>query len=211
MTVSSILLRVPRRRSKHAHLETTLRLRKHPFRRLKIAGRIHGTASEPRLAAAVGAALLRFILASFWIAHWWFKVGFRGMPATEAFFKQQGLPASLAWFVISFEVVIAAGLILGVACRYFVWPVCPSFLRPCGSIARTDSISWAAASNSRSCGPSRKSSRSSSAPAHFGSHSRDGCGFRPYSGPCSGVEPLQGRYCTRFRLRKDCGSAANRR
>jgi uncharacterized membrane protein YphA (DoxX/SURF4 family) len=65
-------------------------------------------------ASAVGAALLRFILAGFWIAHWWFKVGYRGMPATEAFFKQQGLPASLAWFVISFELVIAAGLILGV-------------------------------------------------------------------------------------------------
>jgi uncharacterized membrane protein YphA (DoxX/SURF4 family) len=65
-------------------------------------------------AYAVGAALLRFILAGFWIAHWWFKVGYRGMPATEAFFKQQGLPVSLAWFVVSFEVVIAAGLILGV-------------------------------------------------------------------------------------------------
>ena len=65
-------------------------------------------------ASAVGAALLRFILAGFWIAHWWFKVGYGGMPATEAFFKQQGLPVSLAWFVVSFEVVIAAGLILGV-------------------------------------------------------------------------------------------------
>jgi uncharacterized membrane protein YphA (DoxX/SURF4 family) len=65
-------------------------------------------------AYAVGAALLRFILAGFWIAHWWFKVGYRGMPATEAFFKQHGLPVSLAWFVIRFEVVIAAGLILGI-------------------------------------------------------------------------------------------------
>jgi uncharacterized membrane protein YphA (DoxX/SURF4 family) len=64
--------------------------------------------------SAIGAALLRFILAGFWIAHWWFKVGYRGMPATEAFFKQQGLPPSLAWFVIRFEVAIAAGLILGV-------------------------------------------------------------------------------------------------
>ena len=65
-------------------------------------------------ANAIGAALLRFILAGFWIAHWWFKAGYRGMPATEAFFKQHGLPASLAWFVIRFEIVIAAGLILGV-------------------------------------------------------------------------------------------------
>jgi uncharacterized membrane protein YphA (DoxX/SURF4 family) len=61
-----------------------------------------------------GAALLRFILAGFWIAHWWFKVGYRGMPATEAFFQQQGLPVWLAWFDIRFEVVIAAGLILGI-------------------------------------------------------------------------------------------------
>jgi len=45
--------------------------------------------------SAVGAALLRFILAGFWIAHWWFKVGYRGMPATEAFFLPAG-PAGLA-------------------------------------------------------------------------------------------------------------------
>jgi hypothetical protein len=37
--------------------------------------------------SAVGAALLRLILAGFWIVHWWFKVGYRGMPATEAFFR----------------------------------------------------------------------------------------------------------------------------
>src|SRR5260370_28541138 len=64
--------------------------------------------------SAVGAALLRFILAGFWIAHWWFKVGYRGMPATEALFLQQGLPAWLAWFNISFEVVTAVCLILGI-------------------------------------------------------------------------------------------------
>ncbi len=64
--------------------------------------------------SAVGAALLRFILAGFWIVHWWFKVGYRGMPATEAFFLRQGLPAWLAWFDISFEVVIAVFLILGI-------------------------------------------------------------------------------------------------
>src|SRR5467141_299787 len=46
--------------------------------------------------------------------HWWFKVGYRGMPATEAFFLQQGLPAWLAWFDISFEVVIAVCLVLGI-------------------------------------------------------------------------------------------------
>jgi putative oxidoreductase len=64
--------------------------------------------------SAVGAALLRLILAAFWIVHWWFKVGYRSMPATEAFFLQQGLPAWLAWFDISFQVVIAVCLVLGI-------------------------------------------------------------------------------------------------
>jgi len=63
---------------------------------------------------AVGAALLRFILAGFWIVHWWFKVGYRGMPATKVFFLQHGLPAWLAWFDISFEVVITVCLVLGI-------------------------------------------------------------------------------------------------
>jgi putative oxidoreductase len=62
----------------------------------------------------VGATLLRFILAGFWISHWWFKVGYRGMAATQEFFFEQGLPAWLAWFVISFEVVIAVCLVLGI-------------------------------------------------------------------------------------------------
>ena len=64
--------------------------------------------------SGLGAALLRFILAAFWIAHWWYKVGYRGMPATLAFFVQQGLPAWLAWFDVSFEVVVAVGLVLGI-------------------------------------------------------------------------------------------------
>jgi hypothetical protein len=33
--------------------------------------------------SAFGATLLRFILAGLWIIHWWFKVGYRGMAATE--------------------------------------------------------------------------------------------------------------------------------
>ena len=61
-----------------------------------------------------GATLLRFILADFWSAHWWFKVGNRGMAATQAFFLQQGLPAWLAWFVVSFEVVVTVCLVLGI-------------------------------------------------------------------------------------------------
>jgi putative oxidoreductase len=63
--------------------------------------------------SGLGAALLRFVLAGFWIAHLWYKVGYRGMPATQAFFLQQGLPASLAWFDIVFEAVVAVCLILG--------------------------------------------------------------------------------------------------
>jgi putative oxidoreductase len=68
----------------------------------------------PSSAAVIGATLLRFVLAGFWLSHWWFKVGYRGMPATVAFFALQGLPAWLAWFAISFEVLVAVGLILGV-------------------------------------------------------------------------------------------------
>jgi uncharacterized membrane protein YphA (DoxX/SURF4 family) len=64
--------------------------------------------------SGLGAALLRFILAGFWIAHWWYKVGYRGMPATEAFFLRHGLPAWLAWFDVSFELVVAACLVLGI-------------------------------------------------------------------------------------------------
>jgi uncharacterized membrane protein YphA (DoxX/SURF4 family) len=64
--------------------------------------------------SAFGATLLRFVLAGFWIIHWWFKVCYRGMAATQAFFLQHGLSAWLAWFVISFEVVVAACLVLGI-------------------------------------------------------------------------------------------------
>ena len=38
-----------------------------------------------------GAMLLRSVLAGFWIAHCWFKAGYRGMATTEAFFIEQGL------------------------------------------------------------------------------------------------------------------------
>jgi putative oxidoreductase len=69
--------------------------------------------------SGLGAALLRFILAGFWLVHWWYKVGYRGMPATQAFFLQQGLPAWLAWFDVS-EVVVAVCLVLGI----YVPPLC---------------------------------------------------------------------------------------
>jgi putative oxidoreductase len=67
--------------------------------------------------SALGATLLRFTLAGFWVIHWWFKVGHRGMAATQSFFLQQGFPAWLAWFVVSFEVVVAVCLVLGIYVR----------------------------------------------------------------------------------------------
>jgi len=69
---------------------------------------------DPSLATDVGATVLRFVLAGFWISHWWFKIGYRGMPATEAFFAQQHLPAWLAWFAVYFEMLIVVCLILGI-------------------------------------------------------------------------------------------------
>ena len=61
--------------------------------------------------------MLRLVLVGFWLVHWWYKVGFVGMPATEAFFVSQGLPAWLAWFDISYELLIAAMLLTGT----FIW------------------------------------------------------------------------------------------
>jgi uncharacterized membrane protein YphA (DoxX/SURF4 family) len=67
--------------------------------------------------SALGATVLRFTLAAFWIIHWWFKVGHRGMAGTQAFFLQHRLPAWLAWFVILFEIVVAVCLLLGIHVR----------------------------------------------------------------------------------------------
>jgi putative oxidoreductase len=68
--------------------------------------------------APIGALLLRLTLVGYWAIHWWFKVGYRGMPATEAFFNSVGLPAWLAWFDISYEVVVAALLLSGFLFRF---------------------------------------------------------------------------------------------
>jgi len=67
--------------------------------------------------APFGALLLRLILVGYWAVHWWFKVGFRGMPATVSLFESVGLPAWLAWFDISFEVLVAVLLFTGVLFR----------------------------------------------------------------------------------------------
>ena len=70
--------------------------------------------------APIGALFLRIILVAYWLAHWWVKVEFRGMPATEMFFISLGLPGWLAWFDISIEIVFAvlflAGAFYRIAC-----------------------------------------------------------------------------------------------
>jgi putative oxidoreductase len=68
--------------------------------------------------APIGALTLRLILVGYWAVQWWYKVGFRGMPVTESFFASLGLPAWLAWFDISFEVVVIALLLTGVLFRF---------------------------------------------------------------------------------------------
>lgn len=63
--------------------------------------------------APVGALLLRLTLVSFWAVHWWYKVGYRGMPTTVSFFNSLDLPVWLAWFDISFEVLVVLLLLSG--------------------------------------------------------------------------------------------------
>jgi hypothetical protein len=65
--------------------------------------------------AAIGATCLRLTLALWWLIHWWFKVGVSGMEKTETFFLAHGgLPAWLAWFDVSFEVLVMVCLIVGI-------------------------------------------------------------------------------------------------
>jgi putative oxidoreductase len=68
--------------------------------------------------APVGALLLRLILVGYWVIHWWFKVGYRGMDVTVSFFASLGLPAWLAWFDISYEVLIVVLLLSGLFFRF---------------------------------------------------------------------------------------------
>lgn len=63
--------------------------------------------------AGSAATCLRMTLAIWWIIHWWFKVDVAGMAATETFFLHYGLPTWLAWFDVSFEIVVIFCLILG--------------------------------------------------------------------------------------------------
>jgi uncharacterized membrane protein YphA (DoxX/SURF4 family) len=138
--------------------------------------------------SAVGAALLRCILAGFWIVHWWFKVGYSGMPATEAFFLQHGLPAWLAWFDISFEVVIAACLILGIFVPLLCLISLPILFASMWIYRRNGFYFSSGRIELPVCGRVRKSPRSYSALALFGSHFRRGNSSRLYSGSRSDCE-----------------------
>jgi len=130
--------------------------------------------------SAFGATLLRFVLAGFWIIHWWFKVGYRGMAATEAFFLQHGLPTWLAWFVVSFEVVVAVCLALGIYVPLLCLVSLPILFvsmwiyRGNGFYFRVEELNFPFS------GLVRKSLRYSSALAPFGSHIQRGChSFQP--------------------------------
>jgi putative oxidoreductase len=64
-----------------------------------------------------GVFLLRMTLVGIWIAHFWFKVGYRGMPATVAFFGSLGYPSWFAWADIAAEAVAIVLLICGLYVR----------------------------------------------------------------------------------------------
>jgi len=121
--------------------------------------------------------LLRFILAEFWISHWWFKVGYRGMAATQEFFFKQGLPTWLAWFVVSFEVVIAVCLVLGIYVSLVCLVSLPILLASMW-IYRKNGFDFTGEKLScRFCGLARKSSKCCSAQRPLGS--QDAAKFNP--------------------------------
>jgi putative oxidoreductase len=64
-----------------------------------------------------GIFLLRITLVAIWIAHWWYKVGYRGMPATVTFFHSLGYPSWFAWADVIAEFVAIIMLICGIYVR----------------------------------------------------------------------------------------------
>jgi putative oxidoreductase len=71
-----------------------------------------------------GIFMLRMTLVAIWIAHFWFKVGFRGMPATVKFFESLGYPGWFAWA----DVTVEAVAIVMLACGIYVRTICPLLL-----------------------------------------------------------------------------------
>jgi putative oxidoreductase len=64
-----------------------------------------------------GIFLLRMTLVAIWIAHFWFKVGYKGMPATVAFFDSLGYPSWFAWADVVAEFVAIIMLLCGIYVR----------------------------------------------------------------------------------------------
>jgi len=73
---------------------------------------------------ASGVFMLRMTLVAIWIAHFWFKVGYRGMPATMKFFGSLGYPDWFAWA----DVIAEAVAIVMLACGIYVRTLCPLLL-----------------------------------------------------------------------------------
>jgi putative oxidoreductase len=67
-----------------------------------------------------GVFALRITLTLIWIAHLWFKVGYRGMPATVTFFESLGYPGWFAWA----DVIAEAIAIVMLACGFYVRTLC---------------------------------------------------------------------------------------
>jgi len=125
---------------------------------------------DPSLMSALGATLLRLTLAGFWIIHRWFKVGHRGMAATQAFFLQHGLPPWLAWFVIGFELVVADCLVLGICVRLVCLISLPILFASTWIYRRNGFYFSDGASNFRHYGFAYRSPRHFSALVLFGLH-----------------------------------------
>jgi putative oxidoreductase len=64
-----------------------------------------------------GIFALRITLTAIWIAHFWYKVGYRGMPATVTFFESLGYPSWFAWADVAAESVAIVMLLCGVYVR----------------------------------------------------------------------------------------------
>jgi putative oxidoreductase len=71
-----------------------------------------------------GIFFMRMTLVAIWIAHFWYKVGYRGMPATVKFFESLGYPSWFAWADVAAEAVA----IVMLACGIYVRALCPLLL-----------------------------------------------------------------------------------
>lgn len=54
------------------------------------------------------------VISLLWMVHWWYKVGYRGMPTTTRFFIENRLPVWLAWFVVIIEPIFVLCIITNI-------------------------------------------------------------------------------------------------